>query len=91
MGVPVTQLRSAAVDPKFTPLGAPIWVELRGKYPVTRLMIAQDVGAAIKGAQRADLFFGSGETAGFHAGKINAGGRMVVLIPRAAAMALAGR
>ena len=44
-------------------------------------MIAQDTGSAIKGAQRADIFFGTGEEAGRDAGRIKDGGRMVVLLP----------
>ena len=46
-----------------------------------RLMVAQDTGSAIKGAQRADIFFGTGLAAGNQAGRIKDGGRMVVLLP----------
>jgi len=49
------------------------------------LMIAQDIGSAIKGAQRADIFFGTGAGAGKQAGQIKDGGRMVVLMPKALA------
>lgn len=77
----VTQMRSLAVDPAFTPLGAPVWIETAGKNPLRRLMVAQDTGAAIKGAQRADIFFGSGDVAGRVAGAINDAGRMIVLLP----------
>lgn len=77
----ITAGRSIAVDPAFTPLGAPVWIEKEGRNPMRRLMIAQDTGAAIKGAQRADIFFGTGEDAGLEAGKIRDGGRMVVLLP----------
>ena len=82
MGVPITAMRSIAVDPDATPLGAPVWVEKDGKSPVRSLMIAQDTGSAINGAQRADLFFGSGRAAGDRAGKIRDGGRMIVLLPK---------
>ncbi|NOX74578.1 MAG: murein transglycosylase [Alphaproteobacteria bacterium] len=78
---PITALRSIAVDPKFTQMGAPVWIEKGGANPMRRLMIAQDVGSAIKGPQRADIFFGSGDAAGTLAGKTNNGGRMVVLLP----------
>jgi membrane-bound lytic murein transglycosylase A len=44
-------------------------------------MIAQDTGGAIKGAQRADIFYGTGFEAGEAAGQIKDGGRMVVLVP----------
>jgi peptidoglycan lytic transglycosylase A len=77
----ITTLRSVAVDPKFTPLGAPVWLEKDGKLPIRRLMIAQDTGSAIKGAQRADVFFGTGDMAGEAAGRIRDPGRMVVLMP----------
>lgn len=89
MGRSITTLRSVAVDPDFVPLGAPVWVEKSGDHPLNRLMIAQDTGGAIKGAQRADIFFGTGLEAGRAAGTIKDGGRMLQLLPidRAYAMA----
>lgn len=84
----VTTLRSIAVDPAFTRLGAPVWIEKDGEEPLRRLMIAQDTGSAIKGAQRADIFYGTGADAGRQAGRIRDGGRMVVLLPRQTAFAL---
>lgn len=77
----VTTMRSIAVDPKFTKLGSPVWIEKDGKNPLRRLMIAQDTGSAIKGAQRADVFFGTGDEAGREAGRLRDPGRMVVLMP----------
>ncbi|WP_375264564.1 murein transglycosylase A [Planktotalea sp.] len=77
----ITTMRSVAVDPKFTPLGAPVWIEKDGDNPLRRLMVAQDTGSAIKGAQRADLFFGTGDEAGKQAGRLRDPGRMVVLMP----------
>ncbi|WP_333828905.1 murein transglycosylase A [Pararhodobacter sp.] len=76
--VPLTPLRSLAVDPAHTPLGAPVWIE-RGA--MRRLMIAQDTGGAIRGPQRADIFFGTGEGAEQAARRIRDDGRMVVLMP----------
>lgn len=81
MGRSVTTLRSLAVDPAFTPLGAPVWMEKTGADPLNRLMIAQDTGTAIKGAQRADIFYGTGTAAGEAAGRIKDGGRMITLLP----------
>ena len=81
MGRSITTLRSVAVDPDFVPLGAPVWVEKSGDAPMHRLMIAQDTGGAIKGAQRADIFFGTGRDAGHAAGTIKDGGRMLQLLP----------
>ena len=77
----ITEMRSIAVDPAFTPLGAPVWIEKDGQNPLRRLMIAQDTGSAIKGAQRADVFFGTGDDAGRAAGRIKDPGRMIVLMP----------
>jgi membrane-bound lytic murein transglycosylase A len=74
-------MRSLAVDPDLTPMGAPIWVEKDGDDPIRSLMIAQDTGGAIKGAQRADIFYGTGYRAGDLAGRIRDSGRMVVLLP----------
>ncbi len=90
MGLPITPLRSIAVDPDFTPLGAPVWVEKDGPHRVRSLMIAQDTGSAIKGPQRADIFFGTGKDAGAAAGVVKDAGRMIVLLPRDRAVALAG-
>lgn len=52
----ITALRSIAVDRRYVPLGAPVWIEKGGQGRMHRLMIAQDTGSAIKGAQRADIF-----------------------------------
>lgn len=84
----ITTMRSVAVDPRYTPLGAPVWVEKDGKTPLRRLMIAQDTGSAIKGAQRADLFYGTGDEAGRDAGRLRDPGRMVVLLPIQRAFAM---
>jgi len=85
----ITTGRSVAIDPKFVTLGAPVWVEKDGADPVRRLMIAQDTGSAIKGAQRADLFMGTGDAAGRAAGQLRDPGRMLVLMPIQRAYALA--
>ncbi|WP_110553639.1 murein transglycosylase A [Pseudaestuariivita atlantica] len=84
----ITAMRSIAVDPRYTPLGAPVWVEKDGALPLRRVMIAQDTGSAIKGAQRADVFVGTGDKAGRTAGRMRDPGRMVVLLPIQRAYAL---
>lgn len=84
----VTPLRTIAVDPAFVPLGSPVWIERTGDNAMNRLMIAQDTGSAIKGAQRADIFFGTGDQAGRIAGQTRDGGRMVVLLPIQRAFAM---
>jgi membrane-bound lytic murein transglycosylase A len=81
MGRSITTLRSVAIDPKFTLLGAPVWIEKDGRDPIRSLMIAQDTGGAIKGMQRADIFYGTGAGAGDAAGMIKDAGRMVLLLP----------
>ena len=81
MGRSITGMRSLAIDPRFNPLGAPIWIEKDGRRPLRRLMVAQDTGGAIKGAQRADIFFGTGAEAGEEAGTVKDGGRMLLLLP----------
>jgi len=84
----ITTMRTVAVDPAFVPLGAPVWIEKDGKAPLRRLMIAQDTGSAIKGAQRADVFFGTGDQAGLDAGTLRDPGRLMVLMPIQRAYAL---
>ncbi len=84
----ITTMRSIAVDPSYVPLGAPVWLEKDGENPLRRLMIAQDTGSAIKGSQRADVFFGTGDKAGHAAGQLRDPGRMMVLMPIQRAFAL---
>jgi membrane-bound lytic murein transglycosylase A len=45
-------------------------------------MVAQDTGGAIRGAVRADFFWGFGEEAGAQAGRMRQSGQMWVLLPR---------
>jgi membrane-bound lytic murein transglycosylase A len=85
----VTAGRTVAVDPRHVTLGAPVWIEKRGRAPIHSLMVAQDTGGAIRGAQRADIFFGTGDDAGRQAGTVKDPGRMVVLLPIDRAFALA--
>jgi membrane-bound lytic murein transglycosylase A len=81
MGRSITTMRSIAIDPKFTPLGAPVWIVKDGRRPIRSLMVAQDTGGAIKGMQRADIFYGTGKGAGDAAGTVKDPGRMVLLLP----------
>lgn len=85
MGLVLTPERSLAVDPRHVPLGAPIWLATtrpNSEQALTRLMIAQDTGGAIRGVVRADFYWGSGADAGAQAGKMRQQGRMWVLMPR---------
>ena len=85
----LSPMRSLAVDRSFVPLGAPVWLEKDGASPMRRLMIAQDTGSAIQGAQRGDIFMGTGDAAGYAASHIRDAGRMVMLIPIEMAYAMA--
>ena len=89
MNRPLTAGRSLAVDRRFVPLGAPVWIEKGGRAPMRRLMVAQDTGSAIRGAQRADIFFGTGDEAGRAAAKVSDPGRMILLLPIETALAMA--
>lgn len=84
-GVALTPERSLAVDRRFLPLGAPLWLEthepLDGAKPLNRLMIAQDTGGAIKGVVRGDYFFGAGRAAEKRAGNMKRPGRYYILLP----------
>ncbi|HVW64699.1 MAG TPA: murein transglycosylase A [Nitrosospira sp.] len=84
LGVPLTAGRSLAVDTRVIPKGAPVF--LSTTWPATdkqlsRLMVAQDTGGAIKGNVRADFFWGFGAEAGDQAGKMRQQGRLWVLMP----------
>lgn len=83
-GVALTPLRSLAVDPRAIPLGAPMWLDVADPdgVPLKRLMMAQDVGAAITGAIRGDIFWGAGDAAFAKAARMNAKGRYFVLLPK---------
>lgn len=64
---------SLAVDPRFHPYGALIFIAGPPDPAFPRLMVAQDTGGAIrKGPLRGDAFMGEGEAAGVAAEQINA-------------------
>jgi membrane-bound lytic murein transglycosylase A len=91
LDVPVTAGRSIATDSRLFPRGALALVqmeipvigaqgELAGWRPVTRLVLNQDTGGAIRGPQRADYYFGTGDEAGALAGYMNRQGRLYFLV-----------
>ncbi|MFM0516104.1 MULTISPECIES: MltA domain-containing protein [Caballeronia] len=85
LGVPLSAERSAAVDPRTTPLGAPVFInatEAANGSQVSRLLMAQDAGGAIRGAVRADYFFGTGEKAQQKASRMKQPAQMWVLLPK---------
>jgi len=85
LGVPILGERSVAVDPKFVPLGAPVFLsttEPNSTKPLKRMMMAQDTGGAIKGGVRADFFWGAGPEAGAKAGAMKQAGKIWVFLPK---------
>lgn len=83
-GVALMAQRSVAVDPAFVPLGTPLWLDTQqpgGAGPLQRLVFAQDTGTAIRGAARADFYWGTGDQAGAAAGRMKQTGRMWLLWP----------
>lgn len=87
-GIPLTKLRSLAIDRSIWAYGLPFWIN--GRLPmegdanqnVQRLMIAQDTGSAIIGAARGDIFYGSGDAAGQVAARVRHEVEMFVLLPK---------
>jgi len=85
LGVPLTPTRSVAIDPKFLPLGAPVYLATtlpNGEVPLQRLVMGQDTGGAIRGEVRADFFFGFGSEAADNAGRMKQRGQIWVLLPK---------
>jgi membrane-bound lytic murein transglycosylase A len=85
-GVPLTPGRSLAVDTVYHRLGLPVFVTaadlVTGGQPFRRLMIAQDVGSAIRGPERGDIFWGTGDGAGAIAGSTRHAAQFAVLLPK---------
>jgi membrane-bound lytic murein transglycosylase A len=85
LGVPLAAERTLAVDPRSIPLGVPVFLATTyplSDSPLRRLMLAQDTGGAIRGALRADFFWGFGDDAGREAGRMKQDGRMWILWPK---------
>jgi membrane-bound lytic murein transglycosylase A len=90
MGLPVTPRGTVAADPRFTPLGAPVFVDVEHGV-ADGLWIAQDTGGAIKGPNRFDTFWGPGEEAARIAGGLLSRGRSWLLLPKGTVARLGGR
>lgn len=76
--------RNLAVDKKYIPLGMPVFINTKNSVTnekMNRLMVAADVGGAIKGEIRADFFFGHGENAEINAGGMKEKGKLTILVP----------
>ncbi len=85
MNIPLLAKRSVAVDTKYIALGTPIWLETT--YPETEtsinsLVVAQDIGSAIKGSARLDYYWGSGKEAVYWAAKMKNKGSIYIILPK---------
>ena len=92
-GIPLTPLRSLAVDKNIHIYGTPIWIDaqfpIESEKPETmfrHLLFAQDAGSAIVGPARADIYFGHGEEVSHIAGRIKQHGQFVMLVPHGVAV-----
>jgi membrane-bound lytic murein transglycosylase A len=85
LGASLTPLASLAVDSRIHALGAPFYVAAEGPDPVHALTVAQDIGGAIRGPVRGDIFFGFGAQAEQRAGAMKAAGALYLLLPNALA------
>jgi membrane-bound lytic murein transglycosylase A len=81
LGIPVRRESSVAVDPRFVPYGAPVWLDL-DRDVADGLWIAQDTGGAIRGANRFDTFWGAGADAREIAGGMSGRGDALILLPK---------
>ncbi|MBP9490527.1 MAG: murein transglycosylase A [Aliarcobacter sp.] len=85
LGSVLTAKRNLAVDKDFIPLGMPVFLNTKNpvtKKPINQLMVAADVGGAIKGEIRADFFWGFGNEAFEYAGRMKEKGKMYILMPK---------
>ncbi len=85
-GVPLTPHRSMAVDTRYIPLGAPLWIDLdhpaKENEKIQKIVVAQDRGGAIKGIIRGDYFWGFGKQAEHGAGLMKSKGSYYLLLPK---------
>lgn len=92
LGVPLTPGRSVATDPRIVPPGSLAFLlserPRRGDdgtvdwSPLSRFVLSQDVGGAIKGPARVDVFWGRGPEADLAASEMKQPGELYVLVPR---------
>lgn len=84
LGTELVGGRNLAVDKSYIPLGMPVFINTKSSVTneqINRLMVAADVGGAIKGEIRADFFFGNGENAELEAGGMKSKGKLTILVP----------
>ncbi len=86
-GVPLTPLRSMAIDHKIWNYGMLFYIDTAasngdpGEPRLRRLVVGQDTGGAIRGAVRGDLFWGYGDFAAYNAGIMKSRGDLWILLP----------
>jgi membrane-bound lytic murein transglycosylase A len=85
LGLPITPQGTVAADPNFIPLGAPLFLAGMDRPETNGFWVAQDVGGAIKGANRFDTFWGGGPQATAIAGGMSASGQALILLPKGTA------
>lgn len=85
-GIPLTPLRSLAVDHSLIPYGVPFWIDVdhpdEDASKLQRMMVAQDTGGAIRGPVRGDVFWGYGPKAEDLAGRMKSEGRYWAILPK---------
>lgn len=88
IGIPLTPLRSIAVDDDRAAYGVPTYLDTyitqygsTAQLPLKRLFVSQDTGGALHGPHRADIFFGRGAHEEWQAGHQNARGNVYWLLP----------
>ncbi|MBO6289167.1 MAG: murein transglycosylase A [Alphaproteobacteria bacterium] len=88
LGVSLTAGRSLAVDNQYIPLGAMMWLDTVNpdNGNLKKIVFAQDIGSAIKGVVRGDYFWGQGEQALKHAGRMNSKGKYYIFVPKNSAV-----
>ncbi|MEA2110987.1 MAG: MltA domain-containing protein [Campylobacterota bacterium] len=83
MGLVLTPERSVAIDRRYIPLGAMLFVQSDSEdYSVSQFVFAQDTGGAIRGAVRADMFMGYGDTAEAIAGNLKSPLEVWIMLPK---------
>lgn len=88
LNVILTPERSVASDRRYYPAGALSYLSTLvpkangGVKAFRRWVLHQDAGGAIKGPNRIDLFFGTGNEAGERAGRMKHHGTLILLLPK---------
>ena len=92
LGVPLTPGRSIATDPQVFPRGSLAFIRTMrpfslpngqvGWKPVTRFVLSQDAGGAIRGPGRVDVFWGRGPEAALAASDMKELGELYVVVPK---------